>query len=257
MRLSIIIPVFNERRTLAAVLTMVAGALPEVDKEIVIVDDCSNDGTREWLRACIDSAGRSGSGARVDGAGNLVIEDRPGPARVTFRPIYHDQNRGKGGGIQSGLAAATGDIIVIQDADLEYDPEDWGAMYGLIAVRKVADVVYGSRFYGRPHRSLYFHHYLANRLISLIFNLLYNQTLTDIEVCYKMFTRAVCDELKISCNDFGCEIQISAQICRARKWRIYETGIHYFGRTYAEGKKINWKDGLKAFWYILKFRVAR
>ena len=130
-------------------------------------------------------------------------------------------------------------------------------MYDLIAVRKVADVVYGSRFYGRSHRSLYFHHYLGNRVISLLFNALYNQTLTDIEVCYKMFSREVKDSLHITCNDFGFEVQISAQISLARRWRIYEVGIRYFGRTYEEGKKINWKDGFKALWYLLRFRFER
>jgi glycosyltransferase involved in cell wall biosynthesis len=257
MRLSIIVPVFNERQTLGLLLAAVARALPQVEKEILIVDDCSTDGTREWLKATLGAGGRLASGVDIDDSGNLVFADRPGLAAVTLKPLYHPRNQGKGGGIQSGLRAATGDIIVIQDADLEYDPEDWRSMYDLIAVRKVADVVYGSRFFGRPHRSLYFHHYLANRLISLMFNILYNQTLSDIEVCYKMFTRAVSNELKLTCNDFGCEIQITAQICRARKWRIYETGIHYFGRTYDEGKKINWKDGLKAFWYILKFKFVR
>ncbi len=127
-------------------------------------------------------------------------------------------------------------------------------MYALIAERGVADVVYGSRFYGNPHRSLYFHHYLANRFISLVFNLLYNQTLHDIEVCYKMFRREVLEGISLTCNDFGFEVEFSAAIARARKWRIYETGISYYGRTYMEGKKINWKDGLKALYYLIRFR---
>ena len=133
-------------------------------------------------------------------------------------------------------------------------PNDWAAMYELIARQKVADVVYGSRFYGTPHRSLYYYHFLANRLISSIFNLLYNQTLTDIEVCYKMFTRPVLESMKLSAHDFGIEVEMSAQIARARSWRIYEMGIHYYGRTYEEGKKINWRDGMKALWYLVKFR---
>jgi glycosyltransferase involved in cell wall biosynthesis len=255
MKLSIIIPVYNERHTLGTVLAGVSRALPHVSKEIVVVDDCSKDGTREWLQANFPEGLRTGSVVDVDGQGNLVFSDAAGAAEVTIRPHYHERNKGKGGGIQSGLATVTGDIVVIQDADLEYDPNDWSSMYDLIAARKVADVVYGSRFYGRPHRSLYFHHYLANRLISLIFNMLYNQMLSDIEVCYKMFTREVKDSLRITCNDFGFEVQISAQIARARKWRIYEVGIHYYGRTYDEGKKINWKDGMKALWYLAKFRV--
>ena len=128
-------------------------------------------------------------------------------------------------------------------------------MYDLIAVRKVAIVVFG-RFYGRPHRSLYFHHYLGNRLISFLFNLVFNQTLTDIESCYKMMTSGVARSLHLTANDFGIEIEMSAQIARQRKLRIYELGIRYFGRTYAEGKKINWKDGLKALWYVFWYRFG-
>jgi glycosyltransferase involved in cell wall biosynthesis len=157
--------------------------------------------------------------------------------------------------LHSGFAAATGDVIVVQDADLEYDPDDWQRMYPLIAERRVADVVFGSRFYGMPHRALYFHHYLANRLISFLFNLMFNQTLTDIEVCYKMMTREVMQSLSLSCRDFGVEVEISAKIARGHRWRVYEVGISYYGRTYAEGKKINWRDGLKAIWYLFKFRA--
>ena len=176
--------------------------------------------------------------------------------QTAITPLYHERNRGKGAALRTALAAVGGEVVVIQDADLEYDPQDWVSMFELIAVRRVADVVYGSRFYGRPHRSLYFHHYLGNRTISLLFNALYNQTLSDIEACYKMMTREVKESLRLSCDDFGIEIEISAQIARARKWRIYELGITYFGRSYDEGKKINWKDGLKAIWYLLKFRFA-
>src|SRR5690349_12972860 len=161
----------------------------------------------------------------------------------------------KGAAVRTGFSHASGNIIVIQDADLEYDPDDWSRMLPLITDRRVADVVYGSRFYGRPHRSLYFHHYLGNRLISLLFNLLYNQMLSDIEVCYKMFSREVLTELKLTSDDFGIEIEISAQIARAKRWRIYEIGISYYGRTYDEGKKINWLDGLKAVVYLFKFRI--
>jgi len=145
---------------------------------------------------------------------------------------------------------------VIQDADLEYDPNDWEQMYDLIATRRVADVVFGSRFYGRPHRSLYFRHYLGNRLISVLFNIMFDQTLTDIEACYKMMTSAVARSLRLTANDFGIEVELSARIARQRNLRIYEVGISYFGRTYAEGKKIVWKDGVKALWYLLKFRFG-
>jgi len=256
MRLSVIIPVYNERHTLGALLATVCRALPQVEKEVVIVDDGSNDGTREWLKTNFPDGQRTESVIGANAADELAFGQGAGAVTVTIAVLYHEHNMGKGGSIQTALAVVTGDIIVIQDADLEYDPHDWAPMYDLIAVRKVADVVYGSRFYGRPHRSLYFHHFAANRLMSLIFSLLYNQTLTDVQVCYKMFTRDVKDSLCINCNDFGVEIQISAQICLNRKWRIYELGIAYFGRTYAEGKKINWKDGLKALWYLIKFRVV-
>ena len=178
-------------------------------------------------------------------------------ALISIEPHYHPQNRGKGAALRTGFAAVSGEVVVIQDADLEYDPQDWAAMYDLIAVRKVADVVYGSRFQGRAHRSLYFHHYLANRLISLLFNALYNQTLSDIETCYKMMTAEVARSLRLSANDFGAEVEISANIARQRKLRIYELGISYYGRSYDEGKKINWKDGVKALWYLLKYRFAR
>jgi len=254
--LSIVIPVFNERQSLAMLLAIVAGALPGIPKEIVIVDDCSSDGTREWLKSNFPNGARRGTSLSVDDAGNLAFGSAPGTAEATLSPIYHPRNQGKGGAVHSGLAAITGDIVVIQDADLEYDPSDLKIMYDLIAVRKVADVVYGSRFFGRPHRSLYFHHYLANRLISFLFNVIYNQTLSDIEVCYKMFTRAVKDSLRLTSRDFGIEVEISAQIALARRWRIYEVGVSYYGRTYSEGKKITWRDGLLALWYIVKFRFS-
>lgn len=174
----------------------------------------------------------------------------------SFLVLFHEKNRGKGAAVRTGLARASGDVIVIQDADLEYDPSDWSQMLPVIADRKLADVVYGSRFYGRPHRSLYFHHYLRNRLISFLFNLLYNQMLSDIEVCYKMFTREVLEELKFTLDDFGFEVEITAQIARAKRWRIYEVGISYYGRTYEEGKKIGWWDGMKALVYLIKFRIS-
>jgi glycosyltransferase involved in cell wall biosynthesis len=256
MLLSVVIPVYNERLTLGTVLATVSRTLPTITKEIIVVDDCSKDGTREWLRTNFVDGARTGSSIEIDADGNLVFAPPSKMGGVTVRPLFHEQNKGKGGGLQTGLAATTGEVVVIQDADLEYDPQDWAPMYDLIAVRKVADVVYGSRFYGRPHRSLYFHHYLANRLISLAFNVLYNQTLTDIETCYKMMSRSVLRSLRLSANDFGIEVQITAQIAMQRTLRIYELGITYYGRTYAEGKKINWKDGVKAVWYLIKFRFG-
>jgi glycosyltransferase involved in cell wall biosynthesis len=253
--LSVVIPVYNERSTLASVLAAVSRALPGVRKEIIVVDDGSTDGTREWIKASFPDGLRSGAAVEVEG-GELSFAPPAGTAQVTIEPIYHERNRGKGAALRTGLASIHGDVVVIQDADLEYDPRDWAEMHELIAVRQVADVVYGSRFYGRAHRSLFFHHYLANRLISLLFNTLYNQTLSDIETCYKMMTREVARSLRLSADDFGIEVEISAQIARQRKRRIYELGISYSGRSYDEGKKINWRDGLKALWYLLKFRFA-
>lgn len=257
MKLSIVIPAYDERDTIGRVLVAVAQALPGVDKEVIVVDDCSKDGTREWLQRNVAPAQGRYSSLATDAKGDLALTPAgAGSSGVcTLRALFHGKNQGKGAALRTGFTGTTGDVVVIQDADLEYDPQDWQRMYRLIAELKVADVVYGSRFYGNPHRALYFHHYVANKLIGFLFNLLYNQTLTDIEVCYKMFTREVLQSLRLSCDDFGFEIQISAQIVRARKWRIYELGISYFGRTYKEGKKIDWKDGVKALGYLLKFRV--
>lgn len=247
--LSILMPVYNEIGSIAEIIGIVKASLPGVSKEIVIVDDGSKDGTRAWL------AENFGTIAE-ENIGDLTAPIDTAADECTVRVIFHSRNKGKGGAVQTAMRASTGAVLVIQDADLEYDPEDWKVMYGLIATKKVADVVYGSRFYGKPHRSLYFHHYLANRLISLIFNVLCNQTLTDIETCYKMFTREVLQTLNITATDFGIEVQISTQIALAQKWRIYETGIHYYGRTYREGKKINWKDGVKALWYLVRYRIS-
>ncbi len=253
MRLSVIIPVYNERHTLGRILKVVARALPNVKKEIIVVEDCSTDGTREWLQDNFSDGPRTGSSVDLDSDGNIRLGEES-ESTVVIRPIYHEHNLGKGGALQTGFRAFTGEVLIIQDADLEYDPTDWAPMYDLIAVRQVADVVFGSRFYGRPHRSLYFHHFLANRLISLLFNIVFDQMLTDIETCYKMMTGQVARSLRLTANDFGIEVELSAEIARQRKLRIYELGISYYGRTYAEGKKINWKDGLKALLYVFKFR---
>jgi glycosyltransferase involved in cell wall biosynthesis len=255
--LSIVIPVYNEVHTIGQILIEVTKALPEITKQIVIVDDCSSDGTSEWLRKNLTNAKQGWRRVSLDTGGGLVelsVDDPQNERECLFTVLFHESKRGKGAAVRTGLASACGNVLVIQDADLEYDPNDWSRMLPLIIDRKVADVVYGSRFYGRPHRSLYFHHYLGNRLISLLFNLLYNQMLSDIEVCYKMFTREVLNNLELTSDDFGLEIEISAQIARAKRWRIYEVGISYYGRTYDQGKKINWLDGLKALVYLFKYR---
>ena len=256
--LSIVIPVYNELQTIGRILIEVAKALPEVPKQIVIVDDGSSDGTADWLRKNLRQSAGSWRRLSLNAGGGLeLFADGPqNHARISFAVLFHERNGGKGAAVRTGLASACGDVVVIQDADLEYDPTDWSRMLPLIVERKVADVVYGSRFYGRPHRSLYFHHYLGNRLISFLFNLLYDQMLSDIEVCYKMFTKEVLKELRLTSEGFGVEIEISAQIARSRRWRIYEVGISYYGRTYEEGKKVSWMDGLKALGYLLKFRIG-
>ena len=254
--LSVVIPAFNERNTIASVLLRVVDALPAVQKEIIIVDDGSSDGTREWLALNISNDALY-HGLAIDENGDLILSKAGGGVtRFSFRVVFHERNKGKGGALQTGLRMATGDVVVIQDADLEYDPEDWVAMYNLIAERRVADVVYGTRFSAKPHRALYYHHLIANKFISIVFNIMYNQALSDIEVCYKMISREVLQTLALTCNDFGIEIELSAQIARKRTWRIYEMGITYYGRTYLEGKKINWKDGVKALWYLVKFRIV-
>ena len=253
--LSIVVPVCDELRTIGSVLARLSEVLPHVAKQIFVVDDGSTDGTREWLQRNFPDGTRSGTGIAVNADGTLDITAADGAA-VTVQVIFHDVNKGKGAALRTAFAAVSGDVVVIQDADLEYDPNDWLAMYDLIAVRKVADVVYGSRFHGRPHRSLFYSHYLGNRLLSTLFNICFNQTLTDIETCYKMMTRDVLRSLQLTADDFGIEVEISAQIAKQRELRVYETGISYYGRTYAEGKKIDWTDGLKALWYIFKFRFT-
>jgi glycosyltransferase involved in cell wall biosynthesis len=259
--LSIVIPVLNEVQTLPSVLVAVSAALPGVEKEIVVVDDGSVDGTREWLETNFPAGiERSASSLAIGPDGNLVCGSEPAGAEVKLRALYHERNSGKGAGVRTGLAAATGEVVVIQDADLEYDPRDWAPMYDLIVNQKVAQVVYGSRFKGEQMgraRFISIQQVAANWLISMLFGVLFFKRLSDIEVCYKMFSKEVNDTLDITCADFGCEIQISAQIVRSGRWTIREVPISYRGRTFEEGKKINWRDGMKALGYLMWFRVCR
>jgi glycosyltransferase involved in cell wall biosynthesis len=262
LRLSVVIPVYNERETLPRIVRAVMMVLPGISREIILVDDGSKDGTRDWISRTFPAAsneiacvrrlddGTFGFSSVADGEAEKVA----GP--VTVRPMLQPKNGGKGSALRTGLTSATGDVLVIQDADLEYDPSDWTVMFRLFQI-SVADVVYGSRFYGRPHRALYLYHYLGNRTISALFNVLFDQTLTDLETCYKMFRREVIEGAALASNDFGIEVELSAVFARPRKWRIYECAINYYGRTYDEGKKIGWRDGLLALWYVVKFRFAR
>jgi glycosyltransferase involved in cell wall biosynthesis len=283
LTLSVVIPVYNERRTLPRIVRAVMLAVPHIRKEIIIVDDGSRDGTREWLTAAFPSAETFISGVRRSSVGEVEflpaakesrtvgeveflsaakescsatgqLEPLPKPAIV--RRIFQEKNSGKGRALRTGFESATGEVIVIQDADLEYDPAEWTEMIRLMELG-VADVVYGSRFYGRPHRSLFMYHMLGNKTITYLFNFLFDQTLTDIETCYKMFRRTTLDGVALVSNDFGIEVELSAVLAGSKKWRVYETGITYYGRTYVEGKKIGWRDGLKALWYVVKFRLRK
>lgn len=257
VKLSVVVPVYNEVRFLPVILNKVVSCLPEVEKEIILVDDCSSDGTREWMRQSIGDGVKSASPGE-DGIVRIGEPDTPPAdctAKATIAASYHDKNQGKGAALRTGLRRVSGDIIVIQDADLEYDPVDWQRFWPLF-VEDRADVVYGSRFSSEPHRCLYYHHLAANKLISILFSILYNQILSDLEVCYKMFRKEVLPLLTLRSNRFGFEIEFSANIARARSLRIYELGISYYGRTYREGKKINWKDGVKALCYIFWYRFA-
>lgn len=254
LRLSVIVPVYNECRTLPIILADVLKNGPATAIELIVVDDGSTDGTREWLSSFVDARMDQVLPIALNDAGEVVI-DQAGEESGTCQVHFMDRNRGKGAALRAGFELASHEVFVIQDADLEYDPVDIGRMWPLITDRG-ADVVYGSRFYGQPHRSLYLHHYAANRLISNLVNILCNTTLSDIEVCYKMFRREVIDSMTLSCNDFGIEVEMTVKTLRPKKWSIYEIGIAYYGRTYDEGKKINWRDGVKALWYVLKYRFS-
>lgn len=231
MILSIIIPVFNEIKTISEIIKRVA--LLSYDKEVIIIDDGSTDGTRAYL----EEIRQKGIG---DGLGGLKI-------------IFHKKNMGKGAAIRTGLRYATGDIVIIQDADLEYDPRDYPVLLEPILEDR-ADVVYGSRFLGGPHRVLYFWHYIGNKIITILSNMFTDLNLTDMETGYKIFRRDAVKDIEIRSNRFGFEPEITAKIAK-KGLRIYEVPISYYGRSYQEGKKITWRDGLKAVFTILKHNL--
>ncbi len=230
-RLSVVIPAYNERHTVENLLRRVAGApLAEgLELEMVVVDDGSSDGTRELLR------------------------ELEAKAEPPFRLIEHPENRGKGAALRTGFEHAAGDIVLVQDADLEYNPRDYPVLLQPI-LDDEADVVYGSRFLGGPHRVLIFWHHVGNRLLTTMSNMLTDLNLSDMETCYKVFRIEVLKGLKLHSNRFGIEPEITAKVAKA-KVRIYEVPISYHGRTYAEGKKIGWKDGVSAIWAILRYNL--
>jgi glycosyltransferase involved in cell wall biosynthesis len=227
LKLSIIIPCYNEKSTIREVIDAVLAA-PYDDKEIIIVDDCSKDGTKEVL----------------------LEEIEP----LVHQILFHKVNQGKGAALRTGIQAATGDIVLIQDADLEYDPQEYPNLVEPI-LRNKADVVYGSRFMGsQPHRVLYFWHSVGNMVLTILSNMFTNLNLTDMETCYKVFRREIIQGISIKENRFGFEPEITAKIAKL-ECRIFEVGISYYGRTYKEGKKIGWKDGFRAIYCIVKYNL--
>ena len=229
MKVSIVIPCYNEKDTIERIVQAVRSAAIE-SREIIVVDDCSEDGTK------------------------AVLEEKV--SEMVDRIIYHPVNRGKGASLRSGFAAATGEIILVQDADLEYSPEDYPVLLEPLLSGK-ADAVFGSRFMGgRPHRVLFFWHMAGNRFLTLLSNIFTNLNLTDLETGYKAFKAPVIKSIQIEEDRFGVEPEITAKLARMG-CRIYEVGISYSGRTYAEGKKINWKDGVRAIYAIMKYNLQR
>jgi glycosyltransferase involved in cell wall biosynthesis len=236
MKLSVIIPAYNEEATIYNILLKVSmvDLIQGVEKELVVVNDCSKDGTEAEL-----------------------FRFRSEHPDIAINYQKHEINRGKGAALRTGIQSATGDFVIVQDADLEYDPREFNILLQPI-LEGFADVVYGSRFAGgRPHRVLFFFHTIGNRLLTYLSNLLTNVNLSDMETCYKLFKSDVIKSIKLKENRFGFEPEVTAKVSRIPNIRIYEVGISYYGRTYAEGKKINWKDGFRALYCIVKYNIFK
>lgn len=244
-KVSVVIPAYNERATIGEILRRVLDT--EMRKEVLVVDDCSTDGTRQILE---DIAARQERGESMapalDGGDAVPLGD--------LRIFFQTQNQGKGAALRRGFAEVCGDIVIVQDADLEYDPLDYPRLLQPIVDGR-ADVVYGSRFLGGPQRVHYFWHYVANRVLTLLSDIFTNLNITDMETCYKVFRKEVLQGIHIKANRFGFEPEITAKIAKG-KWRVYEVPISYSGRSYEEGKKITWKDGVQALWYIVRFTFS-
>jgi len=244
-KVSIVMPVYNERATIEEILRRVMDT--ELRKEVILVDDCSTDGTRQILEGMQQRQERGEVAAPgEDGSDGIPL----GGLRFFFQP----KNQGKGAALRRGFAEATGEIVLVQDGDLEYDPRDYARLLEPIVDGR-ADVVYGSRFLGGPQRVHYFWHYVANKFLTLLSDIFTNLKITDMETCYKVFRREVLAGIRLRSNRFGFEPEITAKVAKG-KWRVYEVPISYAGRTYEEGKKITWRDGIVALWCVIRYRIA-
>jgi glycosyltransferase involved in cell wall biosynthesis len=244
LKLSVVMPVFNEREFIQEVLRRVQDA--PYDKEIVVVDDCSTDGTRKWLEQV--------RGIQELGQGEMPVLDGKATLRIdNLRVFFQPKNQGKGAALRRGISEARGDVVVVQDADLEYDPKDYPKLLEPIYDGR-ADVVYGSRFLGGPQRVHFFWHYVANTLLTLLSDALSNLKLTDMETGYKAFRMEVLRKIQLKSDRFGFEPEITAKVAKGN-WRVFEVPISYWGRSYAEGKKITWRDGFNAVWCILRYNL--
>jgi len=245
-KISVVIPVYNERETIETLLVRVSAV--RIDKEILVVDDGSTDGTRELLQDLQDAIERGETTVMLPKTGLSLPLER-------LRLFFQSRNRGKGAAVRRGFHAAEGEIVLVQDADLEYSPEEYKQLLAPIEDGR-ADVVYGSRFLGGPHRVLFFWHHVGNSVLTTLSNMFTNLNMTDVWTCYKVFRREALRGIELVEDRFGFEPEVTAKIARGG-WRVYEVPISYAGRTYAEGKKISWKDGLAAIWFVLRYNILR